>query len=890
MIRKFGLFAIALTLLTGTSAQERIAIPALKKEYPRMIDGTACRQTIRELVATPAGREAMQGIRDRLEPYVARHTTDPEWIVSRLQLFWQSHATDIYVDGETFDHAAGRAPVPTVRYNASRGPQNYYSRPRLEEVVPYQDSLGMWMRNRQTGQMEWADPRKAGGAVTSINNEIMCLARDAAFLYWHTGDERCARMASDLFDTFMTGLYYRNVPIDLNHGQQQTLVGLTSFEVIHENIAVPAAECYDFLHDYLARTRTEKLPLYEDAFRKWADNIIANGVPHNNWNLIQAQFVLRIALVLGDDANYPDGRGRQHYLNEILNESSIRQWSIGRLIDFGFDPATGLWKESPGYATMVLSEFGSFTSLTDEVLGIDLVAAYPVLALGVRNAPQYLFPNGLIAGWGDTHYGPLRAELFPRMISNARRHGKRGQEELFTALHRCFSPSDADSGPAAKLPAKVETFTSMRPLELDSTIAAGRIEEYVTPTFYSPEVSWFAARSGMDPQKSLMMSVCSSMGNHMHANGISLELYGKGYVMGPDLGRGSGYTTLDYLEFYSQFPAHNTVCVDGISSYPVMMAHHAFRLEGCYPAPEVREGIYEGVLYGDFSFLEPETQADQRRQTLLINTDPENGYYVDIFRSRRRDGQDRMHDYFYHNIGQEFTLDLATEPTEELAFAGGHLYAYSYLWDKHAADTDRPVTGRFTMHLPDSTTAGMRLWMRGERDRRIFRALSPAIDALTRTPMPYDVKNTPCQTFVARQYGQAWTRPFATVFEPYDAAGSAIDSVAWFDCGVPGTVGLRVMKRNGRIDTVFSSDQPQQMQGYGTKCRAVLAVVSDDQFFMARGTALEADGIRITATAPATVALVRRNGAWYYTADRPCRIRFGNRTYNLPASSLAPLR
>lgn len=50
----------------------------------------------------------------------------------------------------------------------------------------------------------------------------------------------------------------------------------------------------------------------------------------------------------------------------------------------------------------------------------------------------------------------------------------------------------------------------------------------------------------------------------MHANGISMELYGKGYVLGPDAGIGLYlYSGLDYAEYYSQFPSHNTVCVDG---------------------------------------------------------------------------------------------------------------------------------------------------------------------------------------------------------------------------------------------------------------------------------------------------------------------------------------
>ena len=65
-----------------------------------------------------------------------------------------------------------------------------------------------------------------------------------------------------------------------------------------------------------------------------------------------------------------------------------------------------------------------------------------------------------------------------------------------------------------------------------------------------------------------MISLNASEGNHMHANGISMELYGKGYVLGPDAGIGLYlYSGLDYAEYYSQFPSHNTVCVDGISSY-----------------------------------------------------------------------------------------------------------------------------------------------------------------------------------------------------------------------------------------------------------------------------------------------------------------------------------
>lgn len=768
----------AFTLCSLSAFAQGIQIPVLQQEYPRMTERKEASDS-----------KVLEKAHAKVDKYVVRHVNDPEWIVSRLQMYWHSHASEIYIKGETIDHVEGRAPVPTVRYPGNRGGQTAYARPSLEETLPYQDSLGLWMRNRNTGEMEWVDPREAGTQVCGTNIAIMELARDAARIWWLTGDEKYARFAADIFDTYMTGLYYREVPVDLNHGHQQTLVGLTNFEVIHENIVMPATECYDFLHDYLVKTNADKIAVYEDAFRKWADVIIAGGVPQNNWNLIQAQFVLRIALVIGDDSAYADGKGRRYYLNEILNEDSIRQWSLGKMIDYGFDKNTGLWKESPGYSTMVLGEFDSLVTMLKKTTGIDLVEKYPILEKAAKAIPQYIMPNGMSVCWGDGHYGRL----------------KTGFKSLPDISHEEYG-------------------------------------DYQTPTFWSEDVSWFAARSGNDPHNSLMMSVVGSEGNHMHANGISMELYGKGYPMAPDLGRGAGYTTLDYLEFYSQFPAHNTVCVDGISSYPVMESHHPYRLVDCYPAPEERE-YEEGVMFGEFSFLEPETMSDQLRQIMMVTEDPECGYYVDIFRSRRQDGEDETHDYFYHNIGQEFSLNVSLEPTEELAFAGAHLYAYSYLWDKYSALTADDVSGRFVMTCPDGAQAGMNMWMRGEEDRRVFKVLSPMIDALTRTPMPYDVRNSPCHTYVARQYGEAWSRPFVAVYQPFATGDTkSVASVEYFGDDF---VGVKITLSDRSVHYVFSSDRKMKMSYDGIETDARLCFVSEGRKFISRGTYLKINGKKI---------------------------------------------
>ncbi|MCF0176950.1 MAG: heparinase II/III family protein [Bacteroidales bacterium] len=873
-----------LASIWAEASAQNIAIPELRKEYPRLVDGTETRLNVEAITKTEAGNDAMERLARRIEPFVERHQTDPEWIVGRLQMFWDTCPTDIYVNGETYSHADGKASVPTPRYSGCRSGASKYSRLPLVEIRPFQGSEGQWMKSKENGELVLVKDADAGGAVNSINREIMSLARDAAFLWWYTRDERHARFAADILDCFMRGIKYRKTPHDLNNGQQGTLVGLTSFEVIHEDICTEAAECYDYLRPYLESGsnyagRPFDIVEYEDGFRNWCNNIIAGGVPHNNWNLIQARFILTMALVLGDDSDYADGKGRGYYLDCVYNTSSIRQWSIGKLIDFGFDARTGLWKECPGYSTMVVSEFMQFVRMTDDVLGIDLVKEHPILAKAVASVPQYLYPNGWFTAWGDTYYGTPRTDYYPAMVASSQKHGRSEDESFFTAMYRLFDPQGYETalsgGSTGRLPDKVSSFTSLRPLKVRD-VDPGRIEEYVSPSFWSEGVSCFMGRTGMNKDKDLMFSVNGSEGNHMHANGINLELYGAGTVQGPDLGRGAGYTTLDYYEFYSQFPAHNTVCVDGQSSYPVMKSNHPVTLEGRWPDSNetiAETGDFGKIVYGDFSFLEPETTSDQRRQVVaILAEDGTAGYFVDIFRSARRNGQDKTHDYFYHNIGQEMELSVPTEPTEELSFAGANIYAYSYLWDKESAMMKGTVKASFKASMDDGSKSGMDVYAGNSADRRIFKAKSPYICSMTRTPVGYDVNKHPAQTMVVRQYGPAWENPFVTVFSPWsDKAEATVGAVRTEN--VPGAVVTRILRGSGSEDIVVSSPERRKVVTDGLSTIASFAISCSDCAFLADGTYFTDGTITVRAKSPVTVSFWKKDGKWVWSASGNCNIK-----------------
>ena len=753
----------------------------------------------------------------KIENVMSQVDKQPDWLYSRLQMFWKTNASDVFVNGETFSHPGGaKAAGPTVKYNGSRSTASQYNRPKLEDIIPYDDDEqgSVTYISRATGKMEKTSPAKTGCNLAGVNRQIITIARDAARIYAATGDMRYGQMAAKVFDVYMKGIAYRNVPIDLNHGHQQTLVGMTTFEVIHEDVINELTQMYPLIKPLVKDDQA----IIESGFKKWAENIIANGVPHNNWDLFQADFIMKIALVLQDNQAYADGKGKQYYLDYIVNQNSIRQWSMNKLIDFGFDAKSKTWYESPGYSTTVLGSICDFANMLDEKAGIDLFKQRPILKEAVKTSAEYLFPNRMIAGFGDTHPGYLNTGGIDQVLKYATRHKNKNLISEMNLLKNAVAPKAPIS----------------------------EIEAYTSTLFYAPNVSWIAMRSGMDKQHDLMASVNASFGNHQHANGISLELYGKGYVLGPDAGIGRNlYSGLDYLEYYSQMPAHNTVVVDGVSSYPVMMSQHAFKLVASSPEVSAEQPVSRklseqkisfqkesdakvenlgNMTYATVNFIEPETQAEQQRTTAIVKTSDKGGYYIDVFRSRKKEGGDKTHDYFYHNLGQEMkVIDAASgkaldmKPTEELAFAGGHLYAYSYIYNKVSAEMTSSVKTQFVTRIEDEKVVAamdnqkeitMTMWMKADANRTIFQALSPENREYERMPnQPYKIIDQPVLTFVARQKGEAWNHPFVCVYEPSsDTEPGDIASVDYFTTSEPSAVGIIVKLKDGTEQRIVCSE------------------------------------------------------------------------------------
>lgn len=712
-----------------------------------------------------------------LEKYLEYCEKDPNWLVSRLQMNWKTKHDKVFLKGGEFHHSEGEAPVPTVRFSGTRDWATDYISPSLEDIEPYfDDARGYYLAAKKTKKKEWVHPSKIGHAIEGINRKIMDLVKDAAFLYWYTGDEKYAAFAKPVFEAYMEGMYYRDAPVDLENGNQQRISGLATFEVIHEKILVSLATTYDFLYDYF-KSENVNMAHSEAVFQKWGDQIIVNGIPDNNWNLFQARFLTYVALVLDSNDAYENGKGREYFLEHTFSKSTERQLAIEESL-LVYDQKTGIWPESPSYSVHVITTLLNIYTLLDQVTNKNELANYPIIEKAALASFQYLFPSGYILGFGDSNHKPLPPENFELLISNYRKYGNKTKEETIGALLHQMIEKGEYKRSAHNL---FQLFFYVDDLNLNDKKAD--LTKLTSPTFYAPNVSVFNQRLGAD-KDAMMVSLAGSYGNHSHANGISMELYANEYVLGPDMGKGPSYWHTDHRSYYSRFPAHNTVVVNGKSDYAAMRGYHPFSLDNHFPKAQTTP-LFDKLTYGKVSFVEPKSNANQQRFTAIVKTNNEQGYIVDVFRSKTEDSKQR-HDYFYHNLGQSLDIlnndqeSLSLKETGDFGSKQGDIKAYDYLKNKRKIKTDKDVLALYTLSSKNKANRLMKIWVKGSENQSVYTALAPKSNVLTKGTAPKEVLDDEINTLIVKRDGEAWNNPFAMVFNPYiEGENTLIEDVSY---------------------------------------------------------------------------------------------------------------
>lgn len=791
------------TVLTAQTHPEIYISPLQKEALLKRMENSA------------KAKDFVEDLKSHVKPFVERHITDPEWIVSRLQMYWKTKYSKVFVNGMDFSHGEGSAPVPTVRFSGSRDWDTDYLQPTLENIKPYMDDeRGLYLQNgAKNGQpWEWVKPSETGHIIERINREILDLAEEAAFLYWLSGEEKYAVFASGILMKYAEGMFYREPPQTVeNHGNAK-LMGLQTFEVIHEGVIEPFTVCYDFLYSYL-KEKGADLKMIQDVFRKWADQEIKFGVPDNNWNLMQARFITYLAIALENDEFYADGKGQQFYIDQVLNRNSEKQKALKDVVK-NYDKKNGIWPEVAGYNMLVANDILEIYCLMDKTLNNNLLGQFPIVEKANLVLFQYLFPNGFTVAYGDAKHSRLRFNALELLISQFRKYAIPEKEELVTKQLKRFIEDGAYN--RDKISSLFQLFFYVE--DLMDVSAAASFSELVTPIFYAPNVSWVVQRNGNSLENGMMVSKNASLGNHSHTNGISIELYAKGMVIAPDCAAGVSYWSVDHRDYYSRFAAHNTVVVDGISDYRNMRGTQAFSVNSVYPDPESSKPLFSDFTFSDVSFVEHSTDATQRRVTGTVRTSGTSGYFIDIFRSSRNDGNDIKHEYLFHSQGAPIILtdfagnEISGNETDELSSAKGDLMGYDYFKNKKAVKSAENFIAHFKMPSVLNQILNVNLWMKGNSTREIFTVEAPYSRAISEESVPAELYHNPLPTLVVRQNGEAKTKPFVAVIDAFNQSeGQSVKQVEYFtpENKNPGFVGIHVQSKNNRHDFIYNDENPE---------------------------------------------------------------------------------
>jgi hypothetical protein len=727
--------------------------------YPHILVKDSDKPAILDKVKhQPWARKILMEMDNDVKPYVERHLSDPQWILSRYQMnrVEGKRYTHAYSDesGTKLTGLSGDAPVPTVRVSTHKRPPitekgSRYIQPKMEDLVPNDTARLMWLKNPETGQKDLVDPQTM---IASINGDINDLALSAAIIYWLKGDERYARFTADILDQWGRGASYQEPII----GPCRT--GFLDMQSLSDGTYRSLILAYDFVKPYLER-QGYPLDFYQTVFEKFAHTMIFRGFWNNNWYAAQSSTLVYAALSLEDPAK------RDYYLQYFLERDTIAgacgQLGMPTTVREWLTP-DGHWKEPGGYHNFPVSNL-ILGALALEKNGYDVFQRFPELFRASYAMLKYAFPNLRVSAFGDTGRASQSPQSLEIGLILAAQYGRPEIAGMMSAMDQLIGggmykrEQSGYLGLLCYLPEFPETesipYSWPRSGELDFA-------------------RFYLQRNGMDPYYGLMYGVQGASYNHNHCNGMAMELYGCGEIMGIDAGTGPTYEHPMHVNYFSQWAAHNTVVAAGSSS-SVPVNGSAGRknigqleLAAMEPMPG-EEAVSPLYSFTDTRYLDNSTQTNQLRTMAIIRTSDTTGYYVDIYRS----DNSTSNDYVYHNIGDK--LDLIGLQGEEIEtvktgypLTGKDHPGFRFFSEVEKAENyGGMVKALFPAKNSDGKDIFMQVTMPSEERRTYFKAYSPAV----KTAGEYN--NQPLPVLSVRTEKEAWTNPFVSVFEPFSGAG-----------------------------------------------------------------------------------------------------------------------
>ncbi|HET7896767.1 MAG TPA: hypothetical protein VFL47_03840, partial [Flavisolibacter sp.] len=365
------------------------------------------------------------------------------------------------------------------------------------------------------------------------------LALNAAIVYWLTGKDAYARFAADILNQWVHGAFYQS-PIE---GPCRT--GFLSIQTLGDRHYEAMSLIYDFLYAYL-REKKYETSWYESVFEKIAGTMTFRGFWNNNWFAAQTPAMVFAALSLENKQR------RTYFLNFYLNKDTINgscgHLSLPSVVDKWLTP-DGHWKEPGGYHNFPISSL-LVSAVAMENNGYNIFGKFPALFQSSYVLLKYSFPNLMAPSIGDT--GPVSQS--PQCLEIGLLMAKKYGSSLLPQLTAAMAALMQNNGYKRSAADYLGLLCYLPQLPSNGSTA------YTWPR--SGELDFakcYLQRNGTNRENGLMYVVQGASYNHNHANGMSVELYGAGSVMGIDPGKGITYEAPMHVNYYAQWAAHNTV-------------------------------------------------------------------------------------------------------------------------------------------------------------------------------------------------------------------------------------------------------------------------------------------------------------------------------------------
>lgn len=813
-------------------------------------------------------------ILEEINPYVNRHKTDSEWIVSRLAMYWKpgEHFTQCYIKGQDWDYGEGNAPVPTVRLPGMRKWNDYLNVP-LENRLPYNESGDMLGVSRsKADKTPVLIPYKETGHMVRQNNmEILKLAEKSAFAYYITQDIKYAKFSADIFWTWILGIYYMNPPLDPKESaggpggyKPGGILGYYDYEVIHDDRQMPMAITYDFLYDYLNKNSHQHLKKINKrivdvagtVFKRFIEIGLVRGGKKGNWNVNRYKNILKSMLVLESNDFYQDGKGKEYYIPFYTEKSGDHYDGLPEIMA-NYNKDTGLWPESPGYASGMIPyvlDMGLQLYKTD----IDVLKGNPIITKAALANLGWLDARGNLVMFGDMRGGPANMSAFESLLTYATWENQPEiAKQMATVIRKNTKSGQYDRNKS-----------DWTGIVLNEPLPESVSELPFHNAAYSEFHRHMIFRNGNDEENSMMFTLYGGRyRSHLTKNGLAMQFYGKGWSLSPDASAYESYWSSD-AGYHRGILASNTV-VPGYKSGEIT-------INAMDPTIAEKSFYNQNVISKKVSFAD--VSADEKRRLVaMIRTSKTTGYYIDVFRSDQKNN-----DYIHHNLGKSIKITrqdnsvLNVESVNDL----GTEYDDNYSFFKNQKKVN--YTHNFNATW-DINNLQVNMWMMGQNNREIYTVDAPPTtlrsditpDGVNKSP-----ENTP--TLIVRQNGINGAEfPFVSVFESYELEKKSIKNIEKIQTS-KNFISLNITSENSTQFFLNAIDQKQYKLLDDIVFKGGVGIVSEikgelEYLYIGNGKLLQKGNIKIEAVDCNVSAELRKDGDdYYYSSNKPLYIQLGN--------------